>query len=178
LSAYGKNSRQVVLEAFFVGGKVPLVTEPMTKAAPRAPTAQSLTAQPPRLSMLLRAVLGLCGSALVAGFFLPWVTAGTALQLSGLGLAVSGGEMVQAISGTGSLLLFLVPLLGLGLIAGAVSAHRWTPWMGTLGAGGLLLFGLFKVIALFISSTGTGMWLVIFAAFFTLVIGALSLGRS
>lgn len=127
--------------------------------------------------MFRRMLLGLCGVVLVLGFFLPWVTAGTALELSGLGLAISGGEMVQAVSGGGRFLLFLAPLMGGVLIAGAFTGHRATPWVGILGSGALLLFGIIHVISFFLSSTGVGLWLVVFAALFTLVVGSLSVGR-
>lgn len=106
------------------------------------------------------------------------MTAGTALELSGLGLVFSGGEVVQAISGSGRFLLFLVPLLGGLLIAGAITGHRWTSWVGTIGAGSLLVFGIVHVILLFMSSTGLGMWLVLIAALSTLVLGAISVGGS
>ncbi len=139
--------------------------------------SQETSAQRQKLSLVRRAVFLLCGLALLIGFFLPWVTAGTAIELSGLGLIFSGGDVVQAISGSGRFLLVMVPLLGAVLIVGAVTARRWTVWVGTIGAGALLLFGIFHVILLFMSSTGLGMWLVVFSSLSTLVFGALSVGR-
>jgi hypothetical protein len=152
------------------------VSDLQNEAASTATTHQSVDQQPKSLSMFRRVLLCLCGLVLVLGFFLPWVTAGTALELSGLGLAISGGEMVQAVSGGGRFLLFLAPLMGAALIAGAVTGHWATPWVGILGSGALLLFGIIHVISFFLSSTGVGLWLVVFAALFTLVVGALPVG--
>lgn len=157
---------------------MPAVSDPQNPATAIASTPQPAERKTPGLSMLRRAAFGLCGVVLVLGFFLPWVTAGTAIELSGLSLAFSGGEAVKAIAGSGSFLLFLVPLLGGCLIAGAATAHRFTPWVGTVGAGALLVYGFYHVISLFLASTGIGMWLVVFAALFTLVIGSFSMGRN
>jgi hypothetical protein len=131
-----------------------------------------------RLPMMWRVIFGLCGALLVLGFFLPWVIAGTALELSGMGLVFAGGDVVQAISGSGRFLLFIIPILGALLVTGAIYGHRLTPWLGALGAGILLVFGTIHVISLFVSSTGVGMWLVVFSALATLLFGALSIGES
>lgn len=130
-----------------------------------------------RLSWVTRGAFLVCGLFLTVGFFLPWVIAGTALKLTGVGLVFSSGDVVQAISGSGRFLLFLVPLLGIALVVGAITGHRATAWVAAFGAGTLLLFGLINVILLFVSSTGVGMWMVVFAALASLVIGVLSLGR-
>ena len=134
--------------------------------------------QKPRLSIARRVGFGLSGALLVVGFFLPWLTAGSALELSGLGLVFAGGDVVSAVSGTGRFLLVIVPLLGAGLIFGAISGHRVTSWVAALGAGALLIFGLAHVISLFISSTGMGMWMVVLASLLALVLGLLSVGRA
>ncbi len=115
---------------------------------------------------------------LVAGFFLPWLSAGTTLELSGMGLVFAGGDVVAAVSGSGRFLVFLVPLLGVALVGGAAFGHRWTPWLAAGGASTLLLFGLVHVLTLFLSSTGIGMWLVVLSAFLALVFGMLSIGRA
>lgn len=138
---------------------------------------QLATTLPKQLPWLSRLVFFFCGLALTVGFFLPWVIAGTTIELSGMGLVFSGGEFVRAISGAGRFLLFLVPLLGIGLTAGAVIGHRFTPWVAAIGAGFLLVFGAVNLIMLFISSTGLGMWLVVFASLGALVMGMLSVGR-
>ena len=90
---------------------------------------------------------------------------------------LSGGDVVQALSGSGRFLLFLVPLLGVGLVVGAVTGHRATPWVAALGAGALLVFGVINVILLFISTTGLGMWMVVFASLGALTLGVLSAAR-
>ncbi len=152
-------------------------TAPLPNPAPPAAGPPPRKVGQAQLPLIHRVVFFVCGAALTIGFFLPWVTAGTALELSGLGLVFSGGDVVQAISGSGRFLLFLVPILGGTLVAGAITGHRWTAWIGALGAGALLLFGIIHVILLFMSSTGLGMWLVVFSALSTLVFGALTLGR-
>jgi hypothetical protein len=149
------------------------MTIPPTEVAKASP--QEVAApEPVKLPWLSRVAFLLCGLSLAVGFFLPWVTVGSAIELTGLGLVFSGGELVQAISGSGRLLLFLVPILGVLLIAGAVLGHRFTPWVAALGAGGLLVFAAVNVILLFISSTGLGMWMVVFASLSALTVGVLS----
>lgn len=155
------------------------MSEPTGTASSTSSPAPREDSRKPRkqLSLLQRAGFGLSGMLLVAGFFLPWLTAGTALELSGLGLVFSGGDMVQALSGSGRFLLFLIPLLGAALVFGAGSGHRLTSWAAAIGSGALLVFGLLHVIRVFLSSTGLGMWLVVFAALFALIIGLLSINR-
>ncbi len=150
------------------------MSSPAQNEPPSQETA-SKAKKSPGLSILSRILFALSGLLLIVGFFLPWVTAGTALELSGLGLVFSGGEVVNAISGSGRFLLFFVPLLGAALILGAVLGQRTTSWVAALGAGFLLLFGLIHVIRLFISSTGLGMWLVVVASLFILTLGLLSI---
>lgn len=151
------------------------MTEPTIDLS-KTPTDSKPRTLPKRIGWVQRIVFGACGLLLVVGFFLPWVIAGTALELSGLGLVFSGGDVVQAISGSGRFLLFLVPLLGASLVVGALTGHRITPWIGALGAGALLLFGVIHVIMLFVSSTGPGMWMVVFSSFVALILGALTIG--
>lgn len=134
-------------------------------------------AEPRLIPWHLRAAFLLCGLALTIGFFLPWATVGTAIELTGAGLVFSGGDVVQALSGSGRFILFLVPLLGVGLVVGAVMGHRATPWVAALGAGALLVFGVINVILLFISTTGLGMWMVVFASLGALTLGVLSAAR-
>lgn len=151
------------------------VPDALKKTIPAS--AAPLLKPPERLPWPSRVVYFSCGLAMTIGFFLPWVIAGTAIELSGMGLAFSGGEFVQAISGSGRFLIFFVPLLGMGLIAGAITGHRVTPWLAAIGAGSVLVFGVVNIILLFISSTGLGMWLVVFASLGSLVMGVLSVGR-
>lgn len=148
----------------------------LAQEAKNAPPAMSAPSRRP-MSWVSRGAFLVCGLFLTVGFFLPWVIAGTALEFTGLGLVFTSGDVVQAISGSGRLLLFLVPLLGVALVLGAATGHRSTPWVAALGAGALLVFGVINVILLFVSSTGVGMWMVVFAALASLVVGVLSVGK-
>jgi hypothetical protein len=134
-------------------------------------------AERPRLSLLLRAIFGVCGAALLAGFFMPWFLAGALLSLSGFALVFSSGQMVGWLSGANRFLLFAVPLLGLLLVAGSIIGHRFTSWIAVGGSAAILLFGLYSLIRLFITTTGFGMWLVIAAALLSLCFGLIHLGR-
>ena len=53
----------------------------------------------PRLGMVRRVVFGLCGAALLAGFFMPWFLVGAFLSLSGFGLVFTSGQMVGLLAG-------------------------------------------------------------------------------
>jgi hypothetical protein len=131
-----------------------------------------------RLRIVERVLFGLCGSLLLIGFFLPWVAAGALLSISGLGLVFASGEMVGMVSGSNRFMLVAVPVLGVLLLCASILGHRATRWLAVVGAGALLLFGFFIVLKLFITSTGLGMWLVIFSALASLSVGLVSVGRS
>ncbi len=135
------------------------------KAAPRA------------ASLPVRAVFVICGLALLIGFFMPWFKLGNLLQVSGLGLVFTQGEAVGMLSGPNKFLLVAVPVLGVLLVVGAGFGLRVTPWVAVVGACIILLYGLFTVMQLFVSSTGFGMWLVIIASIAALGIGLFGVGR-
>ena len=124
-----------------------------------------------------RAVFVICGAALLAGFFMPWFKLGNLLQVSGMGLVFTQGEAVGMLSGANRFLLIAVPLLGTLLVAGGALGYRLTFWIAVIGASIILLYGLFTVMGLFISSTGLGMWLVILASISSLGIGLFGIGR-
>ncbi|HEY3500629.1 MAG TPA: hypothetical protein VGK73_38310 [Polyangiaceae bacterium] len=124
-----------------------------------------------------RAVFVLCGAALLAGFFMPWFKLGNLLQVSGMGLVFTQGEAVGMLSGANRFLLVAVPLLGALLVLGGALGWRVTFWIAVIGASIILLYGLFTVMGLFISSTGLGMWLVIVASIGSLGIGLFGVGR-
>ncbi len=131
----------------------------------------------PRLSILLRAIFGVCGAALLVDFFMPWFLAGALLSLSGFALVFSSGQMVGMLSGANRFLLFAVPLLGVLLVGGSIIGHRLTSWVAVGGSAAILLFGLFSLIRVFITTTGFGMWLVIASALLSLCFGLIHLGR-
>jgi hypothetical protein len=131
-----------------------------------------------RLGFVERVLFGGCGAALLIGFFMPWFKVGALLSVSGLSLLVSSGEMVGLLSGSNRFLLVIVPLLGAALLGGSVLASRATRLMAVAGSGLFLLGGLFLTIRLFLSSTGTGMWLVVLSALLALSVGLISIGRN
>ncbi len=130
------------------------------------------------LRLVERGLFAACGAALLIGFFLPWVKIGALLTVSGLSLLVSSGEMVGMLSGSNRFLLIAVPLLGILLLGGSILGKRITRALAVVGAGLFLLGGFLITIRLFVSSTGLGMWLVLFSAILALSVGMLSLGRS
>jgi hypothetical protein len=129
------------------------------------------------VSMPVRIIFVVCGLALLVGFFLPWFKLGNLLQVSGMGLIFTQGEAVGMLSGPNRFLLVAVPVLGFLLVLGAGFGLRVTPWVAVVGACIILLYGLFTVMQLFISSTGFGMWLVILASIAALGIGLFGVGR-
>src|SRR5215468_9312022 len=90
--------------------------------APAAPSEK------PRLGIVARVVFGLCGAALLVGFFMQWFLVGQFLSLSGFGLVFTNGQMVGLLAGANHTLLVAVPLLGVLLIIGSVWGHRITSW--------------------------------------------------
>ncbi len=145
--------------------------------APAKPRARSQLASTPLGSFVARVLLGAAGLGLVLGFFLPWVSIGGAAAISGLGLLVTQGELVDLITGPYRILLFAVPLLGSGLLVGALSGHRITVWLALAAGIAVLSGGLYTVIRLFLSSTGLGMWVVVASALISLAVGLLTMGR-
>ena len=131
-----------------------------------------------KLSFVERALFGGCGAALLVGFFMPWFKIGALLTVSGLTLLVSSGEMVGMLSGSNRFLLVIVPLLGAVLLGGSILGTRLTRIIAVAGSGLFLLGGMFITIRLFLSTTGTGMWMVLFAALLALSVGLIAIGRS
>jgi hypothetical protein len=128
-------------------------------------------------SIPARAVFVGCGLALLTGFFMPWFKIGTMLSVSGMGLVFTQGDVVGMLSGANRFLLVAVPVLGALLLVGGGLGYRVTSWVAVIGASIILLYGLFTVMQLFISSTGLGMWLVILASIASLGIGLFGVGR-
>jgi hypothetical protein len=131
-----------------------------------------------KLRFVERALFGGCGAALLVGFFMPWFKVGALLTVSGLSLLVSSGEMVGMLSGTNRFMLVIVPLLGAVLLGGSILGSRLTRTIAVAGSGLFLIGGLFITLRLFLSTTGTGMWMVLFAALLALSVGLIAIGRS
>jgi hypothetical protein len=142
--------------------------------APRSPQigATVLGGWTARLLMIVT------GTGFVAGFFMPWVSLGSAAHVSGFGLLTTSGEMVDLITGPHQFLLFAVPIVGAGLIAAGMSGRRFGPWL-SIGAGLLIVVGgFYTAIRTFLSATGIGTWIVVFSALIALAVGLLTIGRS
>lgn len=156
----------------------------MQPPAPAAPTAPARPAEKPvqsarqRASALaLRVVFAICGMGLLVGFFLPWFSVGELMSVSGLGLVFSDGQMVHMLSGSHRFLLFAIPALAVALVVGAVFGNRVVSW-AAVGGGLLILgYGVYTLLRLFLSSTGPGMWLVIFSSVAALSLGLVDIGR-
>jgi len=122
-------------------------------------------------TMIMRVALGLAGLGLVVGFFLPWVRLGDVLVLSGLGMSLTSGEVIQTLSGPFRAIVFVVPVAGLVLLATAIRGARA---IGAAGlACGLLVFatGALTLIGAFLDSTGAGMWVVVISALTATAVG-------
>ena len=126
-------------------------------------------------SLFARALLALAGIGFLVGFFLPWFRLGTTASVSGLGLLVTDGEIVELVTGPDRILLFAVPLLGVGVTVGAIAGHRIGVWLALIAGVLVLGGGLYTLINLFVSTTGPGMWLVVASALTSLVVGVLAL---
>ena len=128
-------------------------------------------------SLAARIVYVLSGSVMLAGFFMPWIKLGDLVSLTGLGLALSEGQAVSMLTGSGNFLLLAVPVFGLLLLLGGIFAFRGLGWLSVLGAVVIFGYGFYTAMTLFLSSTGLGMWLVIAATFLASAFGLVSLGK-
>lgn len=151
-------------------------------SAPAKPQPEASVAEKPQrpgrpVPLAMRMVFALCGLGLLVGFFMPWVSVGELVSVSGLGLAVSDGQMVAMISGSHRILLFAIPTLAVVLVLGGVIGNRLSSIAAVSGSSLILGYGLFTVIRLFVSSTGLGMWLVLGSAVLALVLGLFDVGR-
>jgi hypothetical protein len=127
---------------------------------------------------LSRVLLGATGAGLLLGFFLPWVKLGTMVSLSGLNLALTGGQAIESLSGPFGLIVFVVPLAGVALLFGAVRGYRRLEWLGLVSGCIIFGVGIFTLVRVFLGSTGMGMWLVAAASMAAIMIGTLSQRRN
>jgi len=120
-------------------------------------------------ALLARIVIGLAGLGLLIGFFLPWIRLGDLVSMSGLSMALTGGEAVKELSGF-RLILLIVPVAGLALLASAIRGWAYA-WVAL--ASGILIFAaaLFTLIRVFLDSTGAGMWVVAISALVAVAVG-------
>lgn len=148
----------------------PKVTaEPTQRIETRAPDEETMG------SLAARIAIGLAGLGLVIGFFLPWIRVGDLVSMSGLSMALTGGDAIKELSGF-RLILLIVPLSGLALIASAI--RGWSvAWVGMVS--GFLIFAsaLFTLIRVFLDSTGAGMWVVAISALVAVGVGFVAYRR-
>lgn len=116
----------------------------------------------------------------MVGFFMPWIKLGEMVSVSGFGLVLTGGDVVEQLSAPSRGLIFSIPLIGLALLATSIKGFRALSWAGLASGILILLVGLYTLISFFLDSTGVGMWLVTAAALVALGTGGLAvrLGRS
>jgi hypothetical protein len=129
-------------------------------------------------SLVMRVMLGACGVALIAGFFMRWLTLGDMVSVSGFSLIVTEGEMVSLLSGAHRVLLFAVPVFGILLVVAGAIGHRFGLWVALITGVTVLGFGMYTVIRLFLESTGAGLWIVIGASLLALALSLIGIGRS
>jgi hypothetical protein len=128
-------------------------------------------------SLVMRILLGACGVALIAGFFMRWLTLGDMVSVSGFSLIVTQGEMVSLLSGSHRFLLFAVPVFGILLVVAGAIGHRFGLWVALVTGVTVLGFGAFTLIRLFIESTGAGLWIVVGASLLALSLSLIGIGR-
>ena len=126
--------------------------------------------------MLTRILCAVAGLGILVGFFLPWVVLGRLAAVSGFGLVLTSGELVDMIAGWHRLMLFAVPVLGAALLASAIFRPGIVTWVAALSGLSLLLFGLVTLVSLFVSTTGAGMWVVVGSCLLALSVGLINVG--
>lgn len=146
--------------------------------APASETAESAPAKPPSAPIWLRIVQGLSGLGLMVGFFMPWIRLGEMVSVSGFGLVLTSGDVVEQLSAPSRGLIVAIPLIGLALIAIAMKGFRGLAWAGLATGILIILVGLYTLISFFLDSTGTGMWLVTGSALLALGTSAIALRLS
>ena len=141
------------------------------------PVKRRELAATPLGSWTARVLLALAGAGLTVGFFFPWFKMGGA-AVSGLGLMIMQGDIVEFVSWPQRAMLFAVPMFGVGLTVAAFTGHRLALWIA-LGASALVLGGgAYTLITLFFGVTGVGMWILVGCALLSLAVAMLTLGRA
>ena len=110
-----------------------------------------------------RKVVLFCGLALVAGFFLPWISVGGVFKVSGWDMVLHGDGLQLAIA--------LIPLTGLGLIGAALGDGRGARAAAFFVGGGILVYFVGSTAWAFLRTTGVGLWMVLGAAVVALTAG-------
>ena len=148
--------------------------EPISAPEPRSVEQPRATGDASIATLAMRIALAAAGLGLVVGFFLPWIRLGDVLTLSGLTMALSGGEAIQTLAGPLRGIVFIVPIAGVIMLASAIRGTRALAM--TALACGLLVFasGVITLIRAFLDSTGAGMWVVVISALTATAVGFLA----
>lgn len=132
------------------------------------------------LQIALRVMIGFAGLALLVGFFLPWLNRqpqvaddaaipGAMVAYTGLSLAMSGD-----LAGSPSMLLFLIPGLGIALSAIAFMGFKWSGQVAVGIAVALIGYALYVLLQMFVQHTGLGLWVVAGGTFVILLLGVIA----
>lgn len=133
-------------------------------------------ARPSPLQIGLRVLIGFAGLSLLVGFFLPWwnVPHGTGEgatieAMTGLSLATSGD-----LAGSPSMLLFLIPALGIALSATAFMGFKWSGHVAVGVSVALIGYALYVLLQMFVQRTALGLWIVAGGTFVILLLGVIA----
>jgi hypothetical protein len=111
-----------------------------------------------------RTFIAVAGLALLAGFFLPWISFG-GLGASGWFFANNAGS---------SAFIWLVPVGGLAMFATAITGSRYAKATSAVVGLALVGYAVVKTVHSFFATTGIGLWLVIAAALAALALPLLT----
>lgn len=145
-----------------------------TAPKPKAKAGPSATP----LQIGLRVLLGFAGLSLLVGFFLPWLNRASTVEgaapgameaVTGLSLATSGD-----LAGSPSMLLFLIPALGIALSATAFMGFKYSGQVAVGIALALLGYSLYVLLQMFVQHTALGLWVVSGGTFVILLLGVIA----
>ena len=113
---------------------------------------------------------------LLVGFFVPWIRLpdGDSEQL------VSGASMgvIAARYGGGYYVVYLLPLLAIGMGVAAVKKPNWASILAILVGISLLVWGLFEIARFLFLQTSWGLWVTVAGAMLAAFGGALTWRRA
>jgi hypothetical protein len=118
-----------------------------------------------------RAGIAVAGAGLVAGFFLPWISAD-------FGVGTFNASAYQMVTHWGAfdaapfmtIMLVLVPVAGLAMLVTALTNSRLMRPISLLTGLGILGYGTFKLAQALFATSGWGIWIVVAAAVAAVVI--------
>ncbi len=128
--------------------------------------------KPPPPPLVMRALLGFSGLAMLVGFFLPWVRV-PALEGATDVHFQNGMDLVLAadIEGTPAALVVIIPILGGLLSAVAFMGLRYAAQTAVGVAVVIIGYALYVLGAMFVQNTSYGLWIVSGGTFLLLLLG-------